>query len=145
MRSGVAGTRHVVWHAGERLAHSEGALLITVADFADRVLRAIVPGNARFAVDIHPLAVFVAHRPESIAIIVERDIEVVAGAVADLPFAQEMIWIQAAAGGCSRAFSLRELDTLNIRQSENLPVPIFEDDDDGGAALGGRGRLGKAA
>ena len=77
MRSGVVSARHVFWGSGERLARPESAFLVPVADLADRILIPIVPGDARLAVGINPLAVLVSERPVSTAIIVERDIEVV--------------------------------------------------------------------
>ena len=140
---------HVVRRICKRLALGVGVLLMDRADLADRILRAVIPGHARFAVHVDPFAVFVAERAQSIPILQKRDVEVLSVAIADLPFAEEVATRRkerrsAGFGRSSRGG--RELDTGNIREIEGLLVAVLEDQDNGsGSAFGRRAGLGKTA
>src|ERR1039457_6546617 len=90
MRSGVVGGGNIVRRVGKGLIRSKGALLIAGTDLADGILGAIIPGDARLAVYVDPLAMHVAERALRIAILVERNEEVVSTAITHFPFPQEM-------------------------------------------------------
>src|ERR1017187_6558360 len=74
-RSRIASAGHVVGRIGKRLACLVGVLLEPGAGFSDCVLRAVIPGNARLAVDISPFAVHIADRAVGFAAFLQRDHE----------------------------------------------------------------------
>src|ERR1019366_5455112 len=94
-RRGVVGVGNVVGSVIERFAGAVGKLLKPGAGPANGVVPTVTPGNVRFAVHVFPLAVMVVHRFEGFAILLERDLEGIAAAVAHIPFAEE-----AAVGRC---------------------------------------------
>src|SRR5580658_6425748 len=79
----VLGLSHVVGRIGEGLAGAIGIFLEPGADLANSVLRAAVPGDARFAVYINPSAVELVQRAHGAAVFSKRDHECIVAVIVD--------------------------------------------------------------
>src|ERR1035438_8778459 len=86
-RSRIVSAGHVVGRIGKRLACLVGVLLEPGAGFSDCVLRTVIPGDTRLAVDISPFAVYIADRAVGFAAFLQRDHEGASVTIADGPFA----------------------------------------------------------
>src|SRR5580658_3632898 len=149
MRSGVAGGGDIVGNIREGLSHRICEFLKRGTDFANCVLCAVVPGDARFAVNVGPPAVYIAERTVCVAGLLKPDVEGASVAVANLPLSQETgaRWRRGvdSVGVGGRNPACGKLHSLNIGQIVDLAVAIFEDDHDGPrAALRRWGRRGES-
>ena len=107
VRGGIACRSYVVGIVGEQLARRVREFLILAADFADRVLCAIVPVDARFAIDIRPMAADAAERTPGAAVFVQGNLGPGDGRVPRFPDSinprpgiHQRIDVQGADAGC---------------------------------------------
>ena len=123
-----------------------GGLLELRADLADAVLPAVVPGDLRLAILVFPVPALVLHAVHGAlrgSVVPQGDVEVVAGAIADFPLAEE-----ARAGGAggaddARRHGSRELQALEVVEVHALAMAVLVDQDEGvpgwrGLGLGSR-------
>ena len=89
-RRRIVSVGYIVRLIRERFAGSISVFLVLSPHLADRVHRAIVPGNSRFAIHIRPLAVNVVERTASVAVFIQSDVESAPTPVPHLPLAQKM-------------------------------------------------------
>src|ERR1039458_7362268 len=146
-RSDLVSAGHVVGRIGKRLACLVGVLLEPGAGFSDCVLRTVIPGDTRLAVEISPFAVHIAERSVGFAAFLQRDHEGASVTITDGPFADvaPSRRPRGISGGGGRFTGAGKLYPRDFSEIEALPMAIFEDNDDrSGAGLGRCGRLGKS-
>src|SRR5438874_11998013 len=88
LRIGVLGVRDVAWLVGETPAWLESNFLVLASCFANSVVPAVIPGNARFAINNRPCAMVRTNCLPCVLIRFKGIIEMRACFVADFPFAQ---------------------------------------------------------
>jgi len=118
----AARIRNVIGLGVVRLARTIGDLLVLGADRTDHVMPAIVPIDASFSARHFPGTVACAQRFSSVTVAIQRDEEVVAGAITNFPFTHEVVAaeLKRRAGG--------EVNAGNISQRQSFFATVVGKD-----------------